>query len=499
MSELNRRNTQGVGFGDTTLRDLAMPLFRRKKIVAASFVVFAMLVGYEALAVSSSYKCKMEVLVNRERVDPSVTSQTTTQGPLTPQPMTEEEINSEAELMVSPDLLKEVVLANNLQERERKSLSAWLLSPQDEEWYVSKAVDHLGKSLNIEVVKKTNMIGVSYKSKNPKIAFGVMDKLAGLYMEKHLSVHRPTGSYEFFSKETEKYRAALDKSEAELAAFGNTEGVAAPDVQRTNLAQVAMNTVAAYHTSQQAIAAAKERIAADEKQMKATPARSSTMQVSNSADMLLQQLQTNLLQAQIKRTQLAMKYDASYPLVQEADKEIAQTEAAISDAKKVQYVNETTDRDPTFELLREDIAKAQTELASQKATSAALKQSIDSMQMQMVKLDKSALKQQDLLREVKADEANYLLYLTKREQERTSDALDQKRIGNVAIAVPPMMPVLPATSPLLVMAVGCFMAIFLSIGTAYVVDYLDASFRTPAEVLDTLQVPVLAFVPKQGT
>ena len=67
-----------------------------------------------------------------------------------------------------------------------------------------------------------------------------------------------------------------------------------------------------------------------------------------------------------------MKYDPSYPLVQEADKEIAQTEAAIADAKKMQYVNETTDRDPTFELLREDIAKAQTELASQKATSAAV-------------------------------------------------------------------------------------------------------------------------------
>ena len=129
--------------------------------------------------------------------------------------------------MVSPDLLRQVVLANNLQERERKSLSAWLLSPQDEEWYVSKAVDHLGKSLIIEVVKKTNMIGVSYKSKDPKIAFGVMDKLAGLYLEKHLTVHRPTGSYEFFSKETEKYsNGAGEIGSATVGFFGNSEGVA---------------------------------------------------------------------------------------------------------------------------------------------------------------------------------------------------------------------------------------------------------------------------------
>ncbi len=343
------------------------------------------------------------------------------------------------------------------------------------------------------------MIGVTYKSTDPKLAYGVMDKLSNLYMEKHLTVHRPTGSFDFFSKETERYKTALAKSEGELSEFGSTEGMVVPDVQRTNLAQVAMNTLASYHTAQQAIAAAKERIATDERQMNATPARSTTQQVSTSADVLLQQLQASLLAAQVKRTQLTMKYDANYPLVQEADKEIAQTEAAIADAKKVQYVNETTDRDPTFEFLREDIARAKTELASQKATAAALKQSLDSVQAEMVKVDKQALKQQDLLREVKADEANYLLYLSKREQERTSDALDQKRIGNVSIAVPPVLPILPAYSPFLVLAVGLFVAVFMSIGLVFFRDYLDSSFRTPAEVLETLRVPVLASVPKQST
>jgi uncharacterized protein involved in exopolysaccharide biosynthesis len=441
----------------------------------------------------------MEILVNRERVDPSVTSQTTTQAPANQLPLTEEEINSEAEILVSPDLLKQVVLANNLQDLERKSIVAWILNPKNEDWFVSRAVDHLGKGLNIEVVKKTNMIQVTYKSSDPKLAYGVMDKLSNLYMEKHLTVHRPTGSFEFFSKETERYKTALAKSEGELSEFGSTEGIVVPDVQRTNLAQVAMNTLASYHTAQQAIAAAKERIATDERQMNATPARSTTQQVSTSADILLQQLQTNLLAAQVKRTQLAMKYDPTYPLVQEAEKEIAQTEAAIADAKKFQYVNETTDRDPTFEFLREDIARAKTELASQKATAAALKQSLDSVQGEMVKVDKQALKQQDLLREVKADEANYLLYLSKREQERTSDALDQKRIGNVSIAVPPVLPILPAYSPFLVLAVGLFVAVFMSIGLVFFRDYLDSSFRTPAEVLETLRVPVLASVPKQST
>jgi uncharacterized protein involved in exopolysaccharide biosynthesis len=103
-----------------------------------------------------------------------------------------------------------------------------------------------------------------------------------------------------------------------------------------------------------------------------------------------------------------------------------------------------------------------------------------------------------LLREAKADEANYLLYLSKREQERTSDALDKKSIANVAIAVPAVTPILPAHSPWMVMFLGLFGAVLASIVAAYLAEYLDPSFRTPEEVTDTLKMPVLATMPKRA-
>ena len=221
------------------------------------------------------------------------------------------------------------------------------------------------------------------------------------------------------------------------------------------------------HTAQQAASADEQRIRDEEAQLKVTPARSATLEASNAADLLLQQLQANLLAAQVKRTQLAMKYDPSYPLVQEADQEIAETQAAIKESEKTQYLNQTTDRDPTYELLREDIAKTKADLASQKATASAVASSIDSMNHQLVDLDQKSVKQSDLIRETKANEANYLLYLSKREQEKTSDALDQKRIANVAIAVPPSVPVLPAYSAGLVLLIGFLLAIIVAAGAAF--------------------------------
>ena len=88
----------------------------------------------------------------------------------------------------------------------------------------------------------------------------------------------------------------------------------------------------------------------------------------------------------------------------------------------------TTDRDPTFELLREDLAKNEADLAAQQASLAANRHGIDSMQSQMVNLGSQSLQQADLQREAKANEQNYLLYLSKREQERTSSALDKTEL-----------------------------------------------------------------------
>ena len=192
-----------------------------------------------------------------------------------------------------------------------------------------------------------------------------------------------------------------------------------------------------------------------------------------------------------------MKYDASYPLVREVEQEIVETKAAIAKAESVKYVNTTTDRDLTYEYLREDMAKSEANLTSAKATAATLASNIRKMRAQIVGYDHEAVQQAALMRDAKAAEANYLLYLTKREQERTSDALDKRGIANVAIAVPPTVPVLPAHSPLLVLALGLLGAILAGIGSGYAAEYLDPSFRTPDEVTKTLGIPVLAAVPKK--
>lgn len=482
---------------DPTLRDMVAPLFRRKRAMALTFCGVMLGTVVAAFILNNTHKATMEILVNGQRLDPTVTPQST-QGQASAPAVTDYDIGSEVELLKSADLLQGVVLANHLQDIERKSFSSTHLHPRaDDAWFIARATEKLHSKLDISPVSKSNLIEIDYKSSDPQLAYNILQTLGRLYLAKHNAVHRPEGAYTFFASETAKYQQALLDSEARLADFTKTTGITAPDVQRTEMAQQVVNSVAALEAAQQTIAADQSRIEDEKARMKTTPDRSLAQETTDSAQALMQQLQAGLWSAELKKTQVLMKYEPSYPLAQETEQEIAQTQSAIVNAAKQQYVNRTTDRDTTYELMREDVAKTQGDLAFHRATAGAIESTIHKLRMQMLELDQETMKQADLTREVNANQANYLLYLSKREQERTSDALDEKRISNVSIAVPPVVPILPWIGPTLVMCCGMVLAVFISAGSAFAAEYLNPSLRTPAEVLDILRIPVLASVPKQ--
>src|SRR4030081_2176049 len=91
-----------------TLRDLAATLFQRPRLVAASFglVVLATMLF---VVFSPRYESHFKVLLRRSRFDPVVSSEPPSAMDFTRADITEEELNSEVELLRDKDLLKEVV------------------------------------------------------------------------------------------------------------------------------------------------------------------------------------------------------------------------------------------------------------------------------------------------------------------------------------------------------------------------------------------------------
>lgn len=483
----------------TTLRELLGPIFRKKTLVLLVFS--GIFIGGLLFALTWArryYAASMQVLVEQGRANPTVTS--VQNAAVMDRVITPDEVSSEVALFSGHDIMLKVVDRCNL--ATRPSLGDIFL-PRDPDLRMEakreKAAVALAKNLDVETEKSSDIIDVSYGTTAGRdVPFCVLNTLSDLYIEKHLRVQRPANSFSFFDQQTDFYRRKLADSEAHLVQFSRDKDIAAPDVVRQFLAQELTTFMASGYQEQQQIAADRRRVRELQSDMRRTSPRSSSQETTAPAATLLQQLQSNLVDAESKRSQLLMKYSPSYPLVIEEDEEISNIRRAIDTANTAPYETVTTDRDLNFEALRQDLSKTQADLAANTASAAASAASIRDIRAQLVHLDDVTVQQAALARQAKADEATYLLYLDKREQQRVSDALDKSQIANVSVAVPPVVPTLTAYSPFLVSFVGFILAIVVGVASGFAADYLDPTFRMPSEVSDLLGVPVIASLPKMA-
>jgi uncharacterized protein involved in exopolysaccharide biosynthesis len=344
------------------------------------------------------------------------------------------------------------------------------------------------------------MIEVSYASPDPLLSARVLTTLADGYLVKHLAVNRPPGAFNFFQQQAEQYQKELTEAEARLADFGRDQehGAVSPQIQRDLVLQKANEFEATMRQAQASIAQTQERIRTLEAVAAATPSRLTTTDRKSDNPQLLEQLKSSLLTLELQRTELLNKFEPSYRPVQQIEAQIVQARAAIAAEDKAPVREETTDRNPTYQWVDEELAKARADLASYQAQAAATTRIVHDYGSSAVLLDQKDIEHQDLIRTAKADEANYLLYLNKREEARISDALDTQRIANVAIAEAATAPALPKHSPWLFVLLGFLFAVLVSVGAAFAADYFDASFRTADEVEAFLNTPVLAAMPNNA-
>jgi uncharacterized protein involved in exopolysaccharide biosynthesis len=474
-----------------TLRDIVAVPFRQRWPMLTAFGVVIVAVVVSGLWVPT-YEAQMKILVRRQRSDAIVTSSANAPTQYSSDQVSEEDLNSEVELLNSEDLLRKVVLATGLSGKPG--------SPGDRasDVRIAKAVQQLGKDLKIEPLRKTNVISVRYRAHNPELAEGVLKALAAAYTEKHLEVHRSTGEYKFFDQQTEQYQQGLNEAQAKLTDFSKGTGIVSADLERDSALRQADEFDTTAHQAQAAIHETEQRVHALQAQLGSIKPRMTTVVRTSDNPQLLQQLKSTLLNLELKKTELLTKYEPTYRLVQEVDQQIADARSAISAEESKPIREESSDQDPNYQWVRSELTKAQADLSGLKARAASAASIAGQYRGSAQRLGQNGLVQQDLLRAAKTQEDNYLLYVHKREEARISDALDQRGILNVALAQQPVVPALPNRTPLNVALLTLLLAGTFSLSTAFVIDFMDPTFRTPDELAGYLGAPVLAALPKGG-
>ena len=489
--------TTGYSRNPISLRDGASALFRRRGLILVTFLTVIAGTILVTLLLPNRYESRMKILVKNQRLDVAITPEATNgvSASTIDNEVSENQINSEIELLTSKDLLTQVVNETGL----AKSESGLFGRTAPEAERVEQAVNRLTKDLNINPVRKANIITVGYSSGSPQMTAAVLKKLGDLYLEKHLKLNHPAGASDFFKDKADEYEAQLKESEQNLSNFQQQNNLVILSQQKELTLAKTAEAKTKMLDAEAAVSEATDRIARVEQQLAAIPKRIVTQSRQLPNQYSAERLNTMIVELQNKRTQLLTKYRPDDRLVREVDAQIKTTQEALSKAEGKTSIEEATDLNPLRQTLETELSRARLDQAGAKARRDTLAGQLQQYDAALKKLEGDTTRHDDLQRQKKEAEDNYQLYAKKREETRIADELDRQKITNVSIAEAATVPQLPSSPnrPLNLM-LGLVLAGFLSLGSVFSAELLSDAVNTPGQLEALTGALVLATVPENS-
>jgi uncharacterized protein involved in exopolysaccharide biosynthesis len=364
---------------------------------------------------------------------------------------------------------------------------------------MAKALSSLNDELQIELPRGSNIITVAFEAASPGDAQEVLRQLSAAYLDKHAELHRPSGQFDFFAAQAEDAGQRLADAKAALTRFSNSGGTILGEAELAFAVGKLGELRHEFRQVQINVDETRRRVVSLESQLAEASPRMTTAVRSADNPHLMMELERTRLELELKRTELLETFEPTYRLVTEVDNELAKVHEAIEAAKETPIRDETTDRDPTFEWLRGELARARTQLASLTARADSIRASVSSYESQTRQMVGRKLEQQDLERNIKQLEATHELYVGKREEARLGNALDRDKILSVSIAQPPTLPALPSRSPTMTIAAGMLLALLAGLATVLLSEFLhntmSNTFRTTEDVQVYLDAPIVCSLP----
>jgi len=483
-----------------SIRDVVGILFRHKLLIVSTFLTVALGTAVLTFLMPNEYESRMKILVKNTRSDVPITPGATAGavGAYLDNEVSENQINSEVALLTSGDLLNQVVTEVGLQ-RRTPGITARLglkEAPSSQAGQVEEASAQLAKDLIISPVKKANIIEVKYTSGSPETAAAVLRKVQELYLEKHLKLHRPPGTYEFFKEQADNNEAQLREAERQLSTFQQSMNVVSLTQQKEQTVQKHTEAKSKLLETTAFLREVNERIAKVQQQLETIQPRIVTQRRAMPNQYSAERLNTMIVELQNRRTQLLTKFRPEDRLVREVDQQIKTTRAAMDKASSETITEQSTDLNPLRQTLETERARARVDQAGAQGRQEMLVGQVAQYESQLSRLEGITAEYEDLNRKVKQSADNYQLYKQKEEEARITDELDQNKITNVSVAEEPVQPQLPAkpNRPLNLL-LGLFLGGLLALGSVLIAEFMRDTVLTPRELEALTGESVLASLP----
>jgi uncharacterized protein involved in exopolysaccharide biosynthesis len=478
----------------TSLRDILSAIFKYDHLVVIIFIAIVSTTAIASFLFPKVYEANSKVMVKfgRENVY-TPTSSTAREGqPLLFDYSREERINSEVEILKGRNLIEEVISELGVEkiypDLNKKPFISISFSQEPEpiekaSHLFTKATLLFMKNLQVEAVRKSDIIDIKYQHRDPFIAAQVVNKLIDVFLEFHLNVYKKSHGYEFFDTQVSILKVKLKDSENEYESFCRENNITSLDEQRSLLLQTSSSLKADLEKTRSEISEYEGKMYA---LIGHDTAHISEIEMGEETDinpLAISSIKNRLNELRLEKEGLLNKYTPLSMPVMNINKEIDKAQELLKKEEKTYHDKAITSINHTLSALKK---RGQVQAIQ-----------LDGYQGELDRINGLVLRLKDLERKVKLNEETYQLYVKHMEEARLSQAMDSQKIANISVVEPALPPIKPIKPKIMLnMALAVLLGMFTGILVPLYMKYLQHSFCNREDVKKYLELPVLASIPE---
>jgi uncharacterized protein involved in exopolysaccharide biosynthesis len=489
------------------MREALSTLFRHKwGIVIVTLLVIAGAVTM-ALFLPAIYDSEAKILVKFGRETLIVDPAASIAGPRTGSGGTSlmQQVHTQEQILTSHYLAEQVVDQlgpESFAPQDRGGMSG-LTAGQDSTDEAAltardRAIRQFMDNLSARAAEDTSLINVVYESTDPNLAHDALNALLNLYLDQHVKIHAFEASPEFFQAQTDTARKRLLEKEQTLSRFREDNGLAddlAAQQQALNEQIAALKTDVADARTEAEFT--RVRVAGLERALENRTPVTELTRTTGQINATLEALKDQKVSIARELEELRELYPEGHRLINVAESQLEVIEGAIH-RENPTLTTVTTGVDQNYETLRYELDMERTRATSAQARREIMEQELAARQKEFRDLIAVAAQMEDLQREVKLLQEEYLDYRETLHRAEVNKALDRDKVTSVRIvqaATLPLTPVRPNKVQLVLL--GCVLGVAGGLGYAFMRDFLDTSLKTSEDVVQHLAVPVLASITRR--
>jgi len=440
---------------------------RRKLLIASVFALIVFSGMTATFLITPKYEAAMSILVSRDRVDPRISPSEKTLE-TAPTSISDEEFNSELELIQSGEVIAGAVRVLNLIHHQTPKNDSWIselrtkikamfddftsrASAKTEDaknlanekspagdFAIEKAVNRIANNLEVVPVKKSRIIKINYTDTDPLRAKNTLEEIYRQYVELHVQLSEKRQAGQLFNEQTDAFNRKLKSSTDVLKNFDvqNEVSGAQIGVQRELLLKQFYETQTQLGATQTEMVETEHRITDLQAKVNAQPEQLQTGSVSKYVS-AIDRMKEELAQLEQQKTQLLQKYQPNSRPVRESEGRIVQLKKSIAE----ETANPPQEKSFALNDLRRklvaDLYAAQTSLVALKEREKKLSPLVAKLRGQTASLNSRSIERESLERARNVNEEAYLLYQKKARESEISQVLNKEQVVNFAVVDAP--------------------------------------------------------------